>query len=138
MLLVFACGGYYGISLALDKLAVIKLPRPEIAVPSLSDLGIDLPSWLTGVVGGSGQVLVVSGVPDEGLNLRAGPGLNAEVIELLPNNTRVRRLDRPCVVGNAPIDGPCVVDGVLWLPVRGMVGDRNVEGWASSLFLKPE
>jgi hypothetical protein len=127
MLLVFACAGYYGISLAADKLADIQLPRPTIDLPGLPDLGIDLPSWLTGIVGGRGEVLVVTGVPDEGLNLRKAPSLSAEVFTLLPNNTRVRKLE-----------GPRVVDGVPWLRVRGMAGDREVEGWASANFLKPE
>jgi hypothetical protein len=127
MLMVFACAGYYGVSLALDKLANIELPRPTVDLPALPDLGIDWPSWLTGVVGGRGQVLVVTGVPDEGLNLRAAPGLNAQVIELLPNTTRVRA-----------IDGPQVVDGVPWMHVRATIGDQDVEGWASLNFLKPE
>jgi hypothetical protein len=93
----------------------------------LPDLGIEWPSWLTGVVGGRGQVLVITGVPDEGLNLRAAPGLNVQVIELLPNTTRVRVLD-----------GPKVVDAVPWMHIRATIGGRDVEGWASVNFLKPE
>ncbi len=127
MLIVFAGGGYYGISLALDKLTNIELPRPALDLPALPDLGIEWPSWLTGVVGGHGQVLVVTGVPDEGLNLRAEPGLNMQVIALLPNTTRVRVLD-----------GPKVVDTVPWMHVRATLDGRDVEGWASVNFLKPE
>jgi hypothetical protein len=127
MLAVFVCAGYYGISLALDKLANIELPRPAAQLPALPDLGIDWPRWLTGVVGGRGQVLVVTGVPDEGLNLRIGPGLNMPVIALLPNTTRVRALD-----------GPQVVDGVPWMHVRATIDNQDVEGWASVNFLKPE
>ena len=127
MLIVFAGLGYYGISLALDKLTNIELPRPAIDLPALPDLGIEWPSWLTGVVGGRGQVLVVTGVPDEGLNLRAAPGLNGQVIVLLPNTTRVRVLD-----------GPQVVDAVPWMHVRATIDGRDVEGWASVNFLKPE
>jgi eukaryotic-like serine/threonine-protein kinase len=127
MLVVFAGFGYYGISLALDKLANIELPRPALDLPALPDLGIEWPSWLTGVVGGSGQVLVVTGVPDEGLNLRAAPALNAQVIVLLPNSTRVR-----------VIEGPQVVDAVPWMHVRATIDGRDVEGWASVNFLKPE
>jgi hypothetical protein len=126
MLILFAFAGYYGVSLALDKLANIELPRPAIDLPA-PDLAIDWPSWLTGIVGGSGQVLVVTGVPDEGLNLRAGPGLNMQVIALLPNTTRVRALD-----------GPQVVDGVPWMHVRATIGNQDVEGWASLNFLKAE
>ena len=127
MLIVFAGVGYYGISLALDKLTNIELPRPALDLPALPDLGIEWPSWLTGVVGGSGQVLVVTGVPDEGLNLRAAPGLNGQVIVLLPNTTRVRVLE-----------GPKVVDAVPWMHVRATIDGRDVEGWASVNFLKPE
>jgi eukaryotic-like serine/threonine-protein kinase len=127
MLIVFACAGYYGVSLALDKLANIQLPRPAADLPALPDLGIDWPSWLTGVVGGRGQVLVVTGVPDEGLNLRSQPGLNMPIIALLPNTTRVRALD-----------GPQVVDGVPWMHIRATIDNQDVEGWASVNFLKPE
>jgi eukaryotic-like serine/threonine-protein kinase len=127
MLIAFAGFGYYGISLALDKLANIELPRPALDLPALPDLGIEWPSWLTGVVGGSGQVLVVTGVPDEGLNLRAAPGLNGQLIVLLPNTTRVR-----------VIDGPQMVDAVPWMHIRATIDGREVEGWASANFLKPE
>jgi hypothetical protein len=127
MLTAFAGLGYYGISLALDKLVNIELPRPTLDLPALPDLGIEWPSWLTGVVGGSGQVLVVTGVPDEGLNLRAEPSLNGQVIKLLPNTTRVR-----------VIDGPRVVDSVPWMRVRATLDGQDIEGWASANFLKPE
>jgi eukaryotic-like serine/threonine-protein kinase len=127
MLIAFAGLGYYGVSLALDKLTNIELPRPALDLPALPDLGIEWPSWLTGVVGGRGQVLVVTGVPDEGLNVRAAPGLNEPVIALLPNTTRVRVLD-----------GPKVADAVPWMHVRATIDGRDVEGWASVNFLKPE
>ena len=127
LLIVFAGLGYYGISLALDKLTNIELPRPVLDLPALPDLGLEWPSWLTGVVGGRGQVLVVTGVPEEGLNLRAAPGLNGQVIVLLPNTTRVRVLD-----------GPQVADAVPWMHVRATIDGRDVEGWASVNFLKPE
>jgi serine/threonine protein kinase len=127
MLIVFAGIGYYGISLALDKLADVELPRPALDLPALPDLGIEWPSWLTGVVGGRGRVLVVTGVPDEGLNLRATPSLNGQVIALLPNTARVRVLD-----------GPKVVDSVPWMHVRATIDGQDLEGWASLNFLKPE
>jgi hypothetical protein len=127
MLFVFACGGYYGISLALDKLAAIQLPRPDIALPGPSDLGIDLPSWLTGVVGGGGKVWVVNIEGIEGLNLREAPGTTASIITYLPSGTHVRQ-----------IGGPSVVDGVEWLQIRTKIGDRELEGWVSKLYLKPE
>jgi hypothetical protein len=127
LLLVVACGAYYGASLALGALANVQLPRPQLELPSLTDLGIGLPEWLTGVVSGGGQTLVVTGVPDEGLNLRAAPGLKTPVIGLLPNGARIRR-----------IDGPRSVDGVPWLHVRARLPDGEREGWVSALFVKPE
>jgi hypothetical protein len=127
LLIVVACGAYYGASLALGALADIQLPRPQIDVPSLPDLGFSLPEWLTGIVSGGGQTLVVTGVPDEGLNLRSAPGLKTQVIGLLPNGARVRRLE-----------GPRSVDGVPWLRVRAKLPDGEREGWVSALFVKPE
>jgi hypothetical protein len=127
LLLVVSCGAYYGASLALGALTNVQLPRPQIDLPSLPDLGISLPEWLTGIVSGGGRTLVVTGVPDEGLNLRAAPGLQTQVIGLLPNGARVRQLE-----------GPRVVDTVPWLRVRAKLADGEHEGWVSSLFLKPE
>jgi hypothetical protein len=127
LLLVVACGAYYGASVALGAMANIQLPLPRLDLPSLPDLGIDLPEWLTGVVSGGGQTLVVTGVPDEGLNLRAAPGLNTQVIGLLPNGARVRKIGEPQSV-----------DGVPWLPVRARLGDDEREGWVSQRFVKPE
>jgi serine/threonine protein kinase len=123
-----ACAGYYGASLAMDALAGIKIPRPEIQLPSFADLGIELPEWMTGVVSGGGEVLVVTNVPEgEGLNLRPEPGLNNQPIGLLPLNTRVRK-----------IEGPIEADNVPWLRVRARIGDQEVEGWVSGFFVKPE
>jgi hypothetical protein len=128
MLLVVACGAYYGASVALGALANIQLPRPELDLPALPDLvGWDLPEWLTGVVSGGGQTLVVTGVPDEGLNLRSAPGLQTQVIGLLPNGARVRKIGESRSV-----------DGVPWLPVRARLPDGEREGWVSALFVKPE
>jgi hypothetical protein len=126
MLIAFAGFGYYGVSLALEKLTNIELPRPAFALPALPDLGIEWPSWLTGVVGGSGEVLVVTGVP-EGLRLRTAPSLSADTLVSLPNNTRVRKLD-----------GPQVADAVPWMHVRATIEGQDLEGWASANFLKPE
>jgi hypothetical protein len=127
MLLVFACAGYYGISLAAEQLANVELPRPSIDMPSLPDLGVELPGWLTGIVSGGGRVWVVNIEGSEGLNLRAGPGTDAEIITFLPSGTHVRQ------IGDAQTAG-----GVEWLRVRAQVGDRELEGWVSQLYLKPE
>ena len=127
LLVVVACGAYYGASVIVNQLTSIELPRPAIDLPALPDLGINLPDWLTGVVSGGGPVLVVTGVPEEGLNLRAAPGLSTQVIGLLPNGSRVRLLE-----------GPRLVDNVPWLRVRAQLNNRDVEGWVSANFVKPE
>jgi serine/threonine protein kinase len=127
LLVVVACGAYYGASVALASLTTIELPRPQIDLPSLPELGISLPEWLTGVVSGQGEVLVVTGVAEEGLNLRDAPGLQTQVTSLIPNGTRVRK-----------IEGPQVVDNVPWLRVRASLPDGEREGWVSALFVKPE
>jgi len=127
LLLVVACGSYYGVSLLVDQVANIELPRPTLDLPSLPDLGIELPEWITGVISGQGQVFVVSGVSDEGLNLRNAPGLNTDVVAQLPNGTRIRKLD-----------GPRTVDDVPWMLVQVRINDQDLEGWVSANFVKPE
>lgn len=127
LLVVVACGTYYGASLAISKLTNITLPRPSLEIPALPDLGIALPDWLTGIVSGGGEVLIVSGVPDEGLNLRNAPGLQTQVIGLLPNGAHLRK-----------VDGPQVVDNVPWVLVRAKLDDREVEGWVSAHFVRSE
>lgn len=123
MLLLFACGAYYGVSLVAEKLANVELPRPSIALP---DLGIEWPGWLTGIASGGGQVWVVNIEGPEGLNLRRGPGTDQEIITFLPSGTLVRQ-----------IGGPRAAGGVEWLNVRARVGGDDVEGWVSKLYLKP-
>ena len=97
---------------------------PLEAIASLPE-GITLPDWLTGVGGGSGEVLIVTIGDVEGLNLRAEPGLNTRIIGLLPNGTRVRKLE-----------GPRIVDNVPWVRVRGEINGQPVEGWVSQLFVR--
>lgn len=88
---------------------------------------IALPDWITGVVGGGGDVLVVTIGGVEGLNLRDAPGLESRVIALLPNGGRVRKLGEPQIVDNVP-----------WVPVRAELNGRALEGWASQIYLRPE
>lgn len=88
---------------------------------------VSLPDWITGVVGGQGEVLVVTIGGVEGLNLRDAPGLGSQVVALLPNGARVRRLE-----------GPRTVDGVPWLRVRAELDGRAIEGWASATYLRAE
>jgi eukaryotic-like serine/threonine-protein kinase len=127
LILVVACGSYYGVSLLIDRVANIELPRPTVDLPTLPELGITLPEWITGVISGQGQVLVVSGVSDEGLNLRNAPGLNTDIVAQLPNGTRIRKLD-----------GPRTVDNVPWMLVQVKLNDQDLEGWVSANFVKPE
>jgi serine/threonine protein kinase len=127
MLALFACGAYYGIGLALNRLANIQIPQPDLGI-NLPDLGIELPNWLTGIVSGGGKVWVVNIDGPEGLNLRRSPGTNAEIITFLPTGTHVRQ-----------IGGPQQADNVDWLQIRAQTADGQVvEGWVSQLFLKPE
>jgi hypothetical protein len=108
---------------AVEGLADIRLPRPEIGLP---DLGFDLPEWLTGVVGGGGELLEVSIRDAEGLNLRSEPGLQTEVIALLPNGAQVRKLS-----------DERNVDGVGWVRVRASISGREIEGWVSARYVRP-
>jgi hypothetical protein len=133
MLVVFACGAYYAISVAVDRVANIELPRPELpTLPDLGvnlpDFGIELPNWLTGIVSGGGQVWVVNIDGPEGLNLRREPGTAAEILTFLPSGTHVRQ-----------VGGPQTVDDVEWLKIRAQTSNGQViEGWVSKRFLKPE
>lgn len=110
-------GSYIGASYLVDRLFAIELPRP--AVPALE---LELPDWIPAV--NSGEILVVNA---PGLNIRDEPDLTqSTVIDVLPNSTRVRRLE-----------GPTTVDGVPWVRVRAEIDGRTVEGWVSANFLVP-
>lgn len=137
MLAVFACGAYYGITVLVDRVANIELPRPSLDLPALGlelpnldavlpALGIELPGWLTGVVSGGGQVWVVNIEGPEGLNLRQAPGVSAPIITFLPSGTHVRQ-----------IDGPQAADNTDWIKVRAELDGQIVEGWVSRLYVKP-
>jgi|HigsolmetaAR201D_1030396.scaffolds.fasta_scaffold10293_2 serine/threonine protein kinase len=126
LLLSFSCGAYYVASYALSAVANVQLPRLEVNLPSLPELGFSLPEWLTGVVSGPGEVLVVNAGGGE-LNLRAEPGLKTPVTAVIPNGTRVRKLG-----------GPEIVDDVAWLHVRVSLPSGEQEGWVSAIYVKPE
>jgi hypothetical protein len=128
MLLLFGVvsfGAYYVTSLVVNRLFDVHWSIPQITLPALPNLGIDLPEWLTGVPGGGGEVLIVSGA--QGLNLREAPGTQSKVITALPAGTRVRKIGGPQTVGNSP-----------WLQVRTTVDGHDVEGWLSANYLKTE
>lgn len=116
-------GAYVLTSLVIEGLTNVRLPRPQVTLPE----NVPLPDWLTGVANGSGEVLTVTIGDVEGLNLRDEPGLNTRVIALLPNGTRLRKLE-----------GPRSVDGVPWVRVRGEIDGRQVEGWVSQLYVRSE
>ncbi len=119
---VVVCGAYQLGSLAVERLANIRLPRVELPAATL---GVQLPDWLTGDVAGDGELFEIAITAEEGLNLRSAPGLNTQVVTLLPNGTRVRR-----------IAGPQIVDGVPWMKVRAHIGDRDIEGWVSANYVR--
>ncbi|HMP40188.1 MAG TPA: SH3 domain-containing protein, partial [Roseiflexaceae bacterium] len=120
-----ACAAYLLAGSLAPRLIGIEIPPlPDIDI-TIPESGIALPDWLTGVAAGPGEVLVVTIGSIEGLNLRDAPGLQTQVIGLLPNGTRVRR-----------IDGPQVVDQVPWLLVRAQLNGRTVEGWVSEHFVR--
>ncbi len=123
LFVVVGLGAYVLTSLAIEGLTNVRLPRPSFTLPE----HVSLPDWLTGVVDGPGEVLIVTIGDVEGLNLRDAPGLSTRVIALLPNGTRVRKLE-----------GPRSVDGVPWVRVRGEIDGRPVEGWVSQLFVRSE
>lgn len=128
MLMLFLVAGVLAYSLAtaaVERLVGFRLPLPRVQI-NLPSVPSNLPEWLTGVVSGGQNVYVVSGVADEGLNLRDAAGVNSNVIGLLPNGTLVRKLE-----------GPRNVDGVDWLRVRTRSGDKELEGWVSLKFIKP-
>ncbi|MDW8213707.1 MAG: SH3 domain-containing protein, partial [Roseiflexaceae bacterium] len=123
LFILVGSGAYVLTSLVIEGLTNISLPRPQISLPE----NVPLPDWLTGVADGSGEVLTVTIGDVEGLNLRDEPGLNTRVIGLLPNGTRLRKLE-----------GPRIVDGVPWVRVRGEINGQRVEGWVSELYVRSE
>ena len=127
VVLFFVVGfaAYSFTSFAVDKLLNVQLPRPSVQVPNIGQI-ISLPEWLTGVVGGSGDIMVVDGAVG-GLNVRSGPSLSADVIAVLPNGTRVRKEE-----------GPQPADGVNWIHIRTRLNDQTVDGWLSEKYVKLE
>lgn len=121
LFVIVGCGAYYGASIAVEALSGFRLPRPELQVPT----GVPLPEWITGTVGGEGDILTVTIGDIEGLNLRSAPGLGSDIIALLPNGTQVRKLE-----------GPNEADGVSWLRVRAQINGQTLEGWVSERFVR--
>lgn len=60
----------------------------------------------------------------DGLNMRSGPGLNFDPVELLPEGTQL-----------VVLDGPEEVDGYTWWRVRK--ASDETEGWVVAQFVRP-
>ncbi len=128
MLLIVAVGVYAGASYTVERVSGVQLPQlpmPQLGLPDINPANIDLdiPEWLSGTE--QGETLIVS--INEGLNLRNEPGLSTRVVAVVPNGTRVRKLE-----------GPVYVDDVPWVRVRVEGSGRSAEGWMSLNFLNPE
>lgn len=124
LLLAIAWGSYMGASIVAGQLPQLSLPQIGLPRINLPRITLPIPDWVIGV--GQGEMLIVS--INEGLNLRDQPGLNSNVITVIPNGTRVQK-----------VEGPTVVDDVPWVRVRiEQEGAEPLEGWMSLNFLKPE
>ncbi|HCG28851.1 MAG TPA: hypothetical protein DEU95_03710 [Chloroflexi bacterium] len=87
-----------------------------MALPAAADL------WLSG-----GDSAVVSGTDGEGLNLRAAPGLDGEIILSIPD---AAELD--------VVDGPMTLDdGTSWYDVLVEVDGDWLAGWVSADYVEP-
>lgn len=122
LFVIVGFAAYYLTSLAAENLAHVRLPRPEIQIPRPN---VNLPEWLTGVVGGQGEILEVMISDPDGLNLRDAPGLKSNVIRTLPNGMQVRKIAEAREA-----------DGVNWIPVRVRIDGQDIEGWVSALFVR--
>lgn len=83
----------------------------EMDIPAAADL------WLSG-----GDAAVVSGTGGDGLNLRAAPGLDGEVVFAIPEAT-----DLEVVSGPLTLD-----DGSAWYDVVAFVDGFWLAGWVSA------
>jgi hypothetical protein len=128
LLLLVAAGSYAGASYLADRFFAIELPQismPQIGLPevNLPHIDLEVPEWLQN--GEAAETLIVN--INEGLNLRDEPGLSTNVIAVIPNGTRVAKLE-----------GPVNVDNVPWVRVRIERDNEPVEGWMSRNFLQSE
>jgi serine/threonine protein kinase len=98
---------------------------PSIEWPTI-DLGIQWPEWLTGVIEGAGEVLVVNS-GELPLIVRSEPDSSGTPLAELANGTKVRYLS-----------GPQIADAEAWVQVRARIGEENVEGWVAARFLRTE
>ncbi len=128
LVLAVALGSYVGASYVANLIFNVQLPQlglPQLGLPEINmpNVDLDVPDWLQPSAE-EGEVLVVN--INEGLNMRDRPGLSTNVVAIVPNGARVRKLE-----------GPIVVDQVPWVRVRVEGNGQAVEGWMSLNFLKP-
>lgn len=76
--------------------------------------------------------LAITSSTVDGLRLRAGPSLAADVVEFLTGNPAVRRIDAGQLL--AALDGPVASDGYDWYLVQVIGGGPGSErlGWAAT------
>jgi Bacterial SH3 domain len=117
LLLGAGLGGYVGAGYILRQVANIELPSlPSLPLPELGGLFGQPPAdtiWLVNT--------------EQGLYLRDAPGVNTNVLSVLPNQTVVRQ-----------VEGPTVVDAVEWVRVVGDLSGQPFEGWVSLKYLIAE
>jgi hypothetical protein len=123
LLFVIAAGSYAGASFLADRFFAISLPQIGLPQINLPRIGLEVPEWLQG--GEPNEMLTVN--INEGLNLRDEPGLNTDVIAVVPNGVRVEKLE-----------GPVTVDAVPWVRVQTELNGEQIEGWMSRNFLLAE
>ncbi|HMM42284.1 MAG TPA: SH3 domain-containing C40 family peptidase [Thermomicrobiales bacterium] len=87
-----------------------------LALPAAADI------WLSG-----GDAAVVAGTGGDGLNLRAAPGLDGEIVLAMPETTSLE------VVG-----GPLALDdGTAWYDIVALVDGDWLAGWVSAAYIEP-
>lgn len=87
-----------------------------MALPAAADL------WLSG-----GDAAVVSGTGGDGLNLRAAPGLDGEIVLSIPEATDLEIVDGPVELD----------DGTAWYDVVAFVDGDWLAGWVAADYVEP-
>lgn len=126
MFVLVGCLAYYAATQSVAWFQSAQSNAPSFA------FGWNLPEWLTGIVSGGGEVLIVT---SDGLNVREQPGLNAPIVGVFSSGALIRRLG-----------GPEVADNIEWVRVRGkafvndngQTAEREVEGWVSSKYVRQQ
>lgn len=123
LLVVVVVGSYLGASYLAERLFGVRIPVIDLPSINLPTIDLQMPEWLQEST--EGAILIVN--INEGLNMRDQPGLNTNIIAVLPGGTRVRQLEGPVVANNVP-----------WVRVRTEGEGEALEGWMSLNFLVQE